>query len=84
MFDACMMFVEKRGVDIWIKGLFANFLLHLVNLYDYGLLDGSQKLQVIRKLQAFKGTTTIPTDQATLTQPKVETIKLEPDEMLER
>lgn len=52
MFDASRMFVAQCGHEIWNKGLKANFTLHLTSLYDYGLLNATQKLQIIRQLNA--------------------------------
>ncbi|KAI1291863.1 Polycomb protein Su(z)12 [Halotydeus destructor] len=54
MYDACKMFVEQQGQDIWEKKLYCNFLLHLCNLFDYGLIDGPQKVAIIRSIQSLR------------------------------
>lgn len=54
MFDACKMFVDERGADIFGKNLVYNFLLHLENLYDYGFLDGAQKKDILLQLHGLK------------------------------
>ena len=35
---ACAMFVQEYGETIVSRNLFHNFLLHVVNLYDFGLV----------------------------------------------
>ena len=35
---ACQLFVEEHGIIILQQNLLGNFILHLVNLYDFGLI----------------------------------------------
>ncbi|XP_077980305.1 polycomb protein suz12-like [Glandiceps talaboti] len=39
MATACQQFVEERGKDIIEKELYRNFLMHMVNLYDFSLVN---------------------------------------------
>lgn len=36
--QACITFVDEHGEEIIEKNLRRNFLLHLVNLFDFGLI----------------------------------------------
>jgi len=51
--EACRLFVQENGRVIKEKNLRSNFLLHLMSLYDYGLIDATQKAGIIRKLSAY-------------------------------
>ena len=47
---ACLMFVEDKGLELIHKNLYKNFILHLNNLYDFGLLNASHFVDVVKKL----------------------------------
>lgn len=49
---ACEAFVNVHSQDIWDKKLYRNFLLHLCNLHDFGLLTSSQYHAIVQKLHA--------------------------------
>jgi polycomb protein SUZ12 len=42
------MFVEEKGFEIIEKNLYKNFVLHLCNLFDFGLLNASAFVEVIK------------------------------------
>lgn len=44
-------FIDERGTQIWKYNLYKNFLLHLTNFYEFGILDQVTILQMIRRLQ---------------------------------
>ena len=48
---ACQMFVEQWGKEIIMKHLYRNFVLHLCNLFDFGLISPVVLYQVVQKLQ---------------------------------
>lgn len=48
---AVNIFVEENGQEIIRRKLFKNFVVHLTNLSDFGLLSTSSMLSTIRKLQ---------------------------------
>ena len=48
--EACRLFLEEQGDLLREKNLRLNFILHLISLYDYGLIDAVQKADLIRKL----------------------------------
>lgn len=52
--DICLEFVENEGPTIVNKNLTRNFILHLANLYDFGLLGSSDLLDFIRRIQGLK------------------------------
>ena len=52
MYTACKMFIDKHAENIIKKKLRYNFLLHLMCLYDYGLIDASQKAELVVKLNS--------------------------------
>lgn len=52
---ACLDFVEREGNTILSKNLTKNFVLHLANLYDYGLLSNEDVLECYRKFRRMKG-----------------------------
>lgn len=54
MKKACLDFVDKEGQQILAKNLFKNFTLHLVNLYDFGLLASADVYECVRKLRKLK------------------------------
>lgn len=51
---ACSMFVNERGLDIIEKNLYKNFVLHVCNLFDFGLLNSSALDEIIAKLNRVK------------------------------
>lgn len=55
---ACELFVNEYGAQILAKELYRNFLLHLVNLHDYGMISPNQMNAIVQKLQAKQTNTT--------------------------
>jgi hypothetical protein len=51
---ACLDFVEREGNTILSKNLTRNFVLHLANLYDFGLLSSGDVLECYRKFRRMK------------------------------
>jgi len=49
--QALSMFLESRGQDIIQKNLFRNFCLHLVNLFEFGVIGPSHVFTAISRLQ---------------------------------
>ena len=47
---ASLMFVEDKGLELIRKNLYKNFILHLNNLYDFGLLNASSFVDIVKKL----------------------------------
>lgn len=47
---ACEMFVHERGDAILSNNLYRNFLLHLTNLHDYGMLSPGQINTIVQRL----------------------------------
>ncbi|CAG2101578.1 unnamed protein product [Medioppia subpectinata] len=47
---ACDMFVKEKGEELFAKNLYKNFILHLNNLYDFGLLNASSFVDIIKNL----------------------------------
>lgn len=52
--QACLDFVESEGPTILSKSLYKNFVLHLANLYDFGLLGSRDILECVRMLNKLK------------------------------
>lgn len=50
MYKACEMFIDEHASDILRKNLRYNLILHLMCLYDYGLIDALQKASLVQKL----------------------------------
>jgi len=48
---ACEKFVEYQGKELIRKNLYRNFVLHLTNLFDFGLLSPHGIYVTIQKLQ---------------------------------
>jgi polycomb protein SUZ12 len=42
------MFIEEKGFELIGKNLYKNFVLHLCNLFDFGLLSASAFAEVIK------------------------------------
>ncbi|XP_074600841.1 polycomb protein Su(z)12 [Brevipalpus obovatus] len=51
---ACNDFVDKHWRDILEKNLYMNFILHLTNLFDFGILSASSMRTIIRRLNSFR------------------------------
>ncbi|KAH6942430.1 hypothetical protein HPB50_005493 [Hyalomma asiaticum] len=50
---ACNTFVEQKGQELIQRNLYRNFVLHMCNLLDYGLISASVVYTTVRKLQLF-------------------------------
>lgn len=50
MSAACDRFVDEHGIEILQRNLYRNFLLHLNNLFDFGILSANVMLSTIRRL----------------------------------
>lgn len=48
--NCCMKFVAEKGRELLSRGLYHNFLLHLVNLYDFSLLHPQFISQIMAQL----------------------------------
>ncbi|KAJ8687893.1 hypothetical protein QAD02_023688 [Eretmocerus hayati] len=48
---ACQMFLESKGKELLMKNLYRNFILHMNNLFDFGLVSPVVLYQTIQKLQ---------------------------------
>lgn len=51
---ACEIFIEKYGQDLWNQKLYRNFLLHLCNLFDAGLLTRKNVQNLTIKMQKIR------------------------------
>jgi len=49
--QALLMFLDHRGQDIIQKNLFRNFCLHLVNLFEFGVIGPAHVFTAISKMQ---------------------------------
>lgn len=49
---ACESFVDTHGKDILQKNLYRNFILHLCNMFDFGLLSTTQFKTIVQRIQA--------------------------------
>jgi len=72
MFDACKLFVEERGRVLQDKKLFNNFLLHVQNLYDYGLIDGVQMRDVMVLMRGLENQSTVESSDGSVKTPDSE------------
>lgn len=45
------MFIDLRGRDLLAKNLYRNFVAHLCNLSDYGLVSAEAHFKIVQKLQ---------------------------------
>lgn len=50
---ACNMFVEQKGRELIQRNLYRNFVLHMCNLLDFGLVSASVVYTTVRRLQMF-------------------------------
>lgn len=48
---ACSMFIEIHGEHLVRNSLCKNFVLHLTNLFDFGLIGASVVFNTVRQLQ---------------------------------
>ncbi|XP_055925307.1 polycomb protein SUZ12-like isoform X2 [Argiope bruennichi] len=51
---ACSMFIEEHGKTILVQRLYRNFLLHLCNLFDYGLISASVVYHTMHQLNQIR------------------------------
>uniref|UniRef100_A0A1B6DHJ5 Uncharacterized protein n=1 Tax=Clastoptera arizonana TaxID=38151 RepID=A0A1B6DHJ5_9HEMI len=52
---ACNMFLQARGKDLLLKNLYRNFVLHMCNLFDFGLISPATVYTTIQNLQKLIG-----------------------------
>jgi len=50
--QALKMFIDERAHQVIQKGLYRNFILHLVNLYEFGVVGPSHIFTAIARLQS--------------------------------
>lgn len=50
---ACKTFVEQKGPELIQRNLYRNFVLHMCNLLDYGLVSASVVYTTVRRLQVY-------------------------------
>lgn len=50
---ACNLFVEQQGEVLMQRNLYRNFVLHMCNLLDFGLVSTSVVYTTVRRLQMF-------------------------------
>ncbi|KAK6630889.1 hypothetical protein RUM44_003059 [Polyplax serrata] len=48
---ACLMFIKSKGDQLVKKNLYRNFVLHVCNLFDFGLISSQTVYMIIRQLQ---------------------------------
>ncbi|KAL3275849.1 hypothetical protein HHI36_020590 [Cryptolaemus montrouzieri] len=48
---ACQMFVQQKGKELLLRNLYKNFVIHMANLFDFGLLSAVCLYKTIQKLQ---------------------------------
>lgn len=53
---ACEMFLDMKGKELLQKNLYKNFVLHLCNFFDYGLISPETLYKTIQKLQRILST----------------------------
>ena len=49
---ACSLFVAAHGVELLRRNLYRNYVLHLVSLYEFGVVSGGVVHSNIAQLQA--------------------------------
>ncbi|XP_065211884.1 polycomb protein Suz12 [Planococcus citri] len=52
---ACTMFLETRGQELLKKNLYRNFVLHLCNMFDFGLISPVTVYTTVQRLQELIG-----------------------------
>ena len=50
---ALRMFVSERGSDLASRGLYRNFVLHVCNLYEYGVVGQAAVFRAVEAMQSF-------------------------------
>lgn len=55
---ACEMFLKARGQELLKKNLYRNFVLHMCNLFDFGLVSPVTVYKTIQQLQELIGENT--------------------------
>ncbi|XP_014666006.1 PREDICTED: polycomb protein suz12-B-like [Priapulus caudatus] len=63
IFSACQLFIEEAGREVLRRRLYRNFVVHLTNLCDFGLLKSYQILTVLRQLDRLKDPPPTPPTQ---------------------
>ncbi|XP_038068366.1 polycomb protein suz12-A-like [Patiria miniata] len=53
---ACQLFIEKRGRELLGSNLYRNFLLHVINMYDFSLISQSVIVRTMLQLDRLKET----------------------------
>lgn len=48
---ACEMFLDQRGHELLAKNLYRNFLIHMCNLSDYGLVSAETHYNIVQRMQ---------------------------------
>lgn len=48
---ACQMFIQEKGEELLMKNLYRNFICHMSNLFDFGLVSPVCLYTTIQKLQ---------------------------------
>lgn len=48
---ACTMFLQNKGQELLMKNLYRNFVLHMCNLFDFGLISPVIVYNTIKQLQ---------------------------------
>lgn len=51
---ACDKFVDQYWQEIFTRGLYKNFILHLNNLFDFGILPATHMRSVIKRLNQYR------------------------------
>ena len=50
---ALKMFIEEKGREVLAKGLYRNFVLHVCNLFEFGVLGPGHVFTAIHRMQKF-------------------------------
>ena len=53
MTNALKMFIEEKGREVLAKGLYRNFVLHVCNLFEFGVLGPGHVFTAIHRMQKF-------------------------------
>ena len=49
--QALKMFIDDRGQEVIQKNLYRNFVLHLINLYEFGVVGPAHVFTAVSRLQ---------------------------------
>lgn len=49
------MFLESRGEELLSKNLYRNFVLHLCNMFDFGVISPVTVYTIVQRLQQLIG-----------------------------